>query len=1523
MLSVLGGLVVVAVLVWVVGRLLPKDVEATLAQADAAARPVLVQANGDDTGDDASDADKADLPRAEKLYREAIPLIKDPAAKADAYYKLAQVQWAYRTRDEYAAQRNQKVGEARASILASVTGAPDQIPPRKFYTDMLLEIGDLRQFIREANDLLKLDPNDHELRFRMISVRAAQVATKDEATLIREIIQQYQELIDKTRKPEHFIALAGFLSRMERYGDPGEVLLRGIEHSEKSGLLSVMYGGYLLQKGKPTREAEAAAWEAEVATWFDKAKADAGDDVNVWEALANYYFGMGKQDDALQATARIKAADVTSPRAYLIEGRIYSSRRQPDEAIATYRAGLEAMRTAAGRARDARERQSVLYHRLGEALLERALFDTARSLTADERTAILTEAQDCLEHVVAVAGADSYETYSLQGRMALAKNNVPDAVRNLRAAYEKPRGVELNTVLLLYDAYKLNGTPGPGEEILRRILEINPGNPQVNLLMARHCLDFNKDPLRAEGHLRIVLASNADNPEALRIQREINILKGGIPDGIDVASMPVLMMRVQQMIAQGQGAEAVIMIEQLYQQDENNLAVFELLCNLYLQSNQVDKAKTLIATLKAKDSTDEKLRSQLDMTMELLSETDPAKRFELMLKRIEMQTQDPVAMNLGKARLSAQLGRKEDCTKFLELAETANPQNVQVITAQFEFALGTSDFERAQVYADKAAQANIDRCDGLKFQAVLLRAQNKVDESLAVMEQVLEKLPDDKDIRAMAGELYLSQGNRDKAREHYQHLANSDRANFPGNYAMAKLTEDDPAQRAAHREYVRRCLLVRPDHPDVRNWRLNLVELDGRPDLALAAREQLFQQDPSDLRNIVSLARLHEMGGRGEAAVRMYQELLKRSPNPLGAAEAYCQYLLRTNQVADVYRVLEDVMKLDKIDRVAGFMMRGRMLANINADHARSAFQQAIAAAANTQDARPLLAMGQFLGWRGAQAGMVDPRVAMELNTEALGFYEQWFDATPGAAGSDEEYQLLALRVKVGQTDQAEARLMQILRSDGDNMKAQFALADLYRVQKDEARTLEVLDSVVNLNPSLIQPLMVRAAYHESMGNLPQAQSDIEQARKSEQGKDNMAVSQSLAAVLLKQRKFSQAVTLLTEMVNKDQTYQPASDLLLSAYLMQKDWNNVSSQLTFARRRPTLARDVGRQIELLTIEAQMYRETNKMRESLETMDKALALAKDDPRMLARWSAAHVEAKEYDKVLQKVRGYSGATYQPLRLYEAIALLGKNNVPAANTMLTEMVKNARGELLIILDSAGRYYKPSDGLAMAREWVAMRDEPMTNLFLGDMFLANKDVAAAEGAYRKGVSQAKSAGEKLQLHSRLGQMLYREYLADREANRDLLDRTIEAWQAVLEIDPNNFGAMNNLAYIFTDDLDDPVRALPYAEQAATRDPSPDVLDTLGWTKAKLAAAEGDRDKRSQDLAAAARILRDAYELEKQLNIVHSVTVSYHLGWTYEQLGDMDTARACYDNANATLNDDEKNPLYASVKDALNRVKK
>ena len=130
-------------------------------------------------------------------------------------------------------------------------------------------------------------------------------------------------------------------------------------------------------------------------------------------------------------------------------------------------------------------------------------------------------------------------------------------------------------------------------------------------------------------------------------------------------------------------------------------------------------------------------------------------------------------------------------------------------------------------------------------------------------------------------------------------------------------------------------------------------------------------------------------------------------------------------------------------------------------------------------------------------------------------------------------------------------------------------------------------------------------------------------------------------------------------------------------------------------------------------------------------------------------------------------------------------------------------------------------------------------------------------------------------------------------------------AYLAALKLDDRNLRAMNNLACLYVDYLDQPAKALPLAERALMlADDVPIINDTVGWVLANV----GRYDEAHALLVAAVA----EYSVAE---------TRYHLGWVLEKLNRPAEAMAEYETARQLLGENEDDPIYPKVIDGLARV--
>jgi tetratricopeptide (TPR) repeat protein len=126
----------------------------------------------------------------------------------------------------------------------------------------------------------------------------------------------------------------------------------------------------------------------------------------------------------------------------------------------------------------------------------------------------------------------------------------------------------------------------------------------------------------------------------------------------------------------------------------------------------------------------------------------------------------------------------------------------------------------------------------------------------------------------------------------------------------------------------------------------------------------------------------------------------------------------------------------------------------------------------------------------------------------------------------------------------------------------------------------------------------------------------------------------------------------------------------------------------------------------------------------------------------------------------------------------------------------------------------------LAIARTAQPDLPDAALELFLqGETLVVRKDNVAARDAFEKASALAPRSTTLLLL------------VADLEEKAEAYEAAIARYRRILELQPGNIVALNNIAYALAVRRKEPAEALPFARRAASLAPRlASVLDTLGW---------------------------------------------------------------------------------------------
>jgi tetratricopeptide (TPR) repeat protein len=385
---------------------------------------------------------------------------------------------------------------------------------------------------------------------------------------------------------------------------------------------------------------------------------------------------------------------------------------------------------------------------------------------------------------------------------------------------------------------------------------------------------------------------------------------------------------------------------QLAPKDENAIA---LLASLYQRSGAGDKAVELLRSSLAALPNSIDLRQVLASLYRSQGQTRLA---EVTLLQIVDLAPNEFSFRYKLAQFYLGDHRLDDAERVLKDAVAARPKddaaklayaeflNLARSPAQAELALrgfiaraphdyelqlglGEQQQKNGDVKGALATYRGIlvaagDRAQGLgardRMSAILV-TQGHLDESLALVNEVLQKNPRDNDALLMRGNIELERGD--------------------SGAAIADL-------RAVLRE--------QPD--DVSVMRTIARAYLGRGDLGLAEESlrDAIKSDPKDPAVHIELAQIMMQTNRFPAAVAMLEETVLEAPTNLAAREALAHAYLGAREYPMAARATED-LKLAAPKRSMGWYLAGLVaLAQNRPDEARSQFERALEVEPNTID---------------------------------------------------------------------------------------------------------------------------------------------------------------------------------------------------------------------------------------------------------------------------------------------------------------------------------------------------------------------------------------------------------------------------------------------------------------------------------------------------------------------------------------------------------------------------------------------
>jgi putative PEP-CTERM system TPR-repeat lipoprotein len=425
---------------------------------------------------------------------------------------------------------------------------------------------------------------------------------------------------------------------------------------------------------------------------------------------------------------------------------------------------------------------------------------------------------------------------------------------------------------------------------------------------------------------------------------------------------------------------------------------------------------------------------------------------------------------------------------------------------------------------------------------------------------------------------------------------------------------------------------------------------------------------------------------------------------------------------------------------------------------------------------------------------------------------------------------------------------LEAIAADDTGIRADLALVATNVRQRKFDAALAAVAVIEKKQPDKPLPHNLRGTVLLAKGDAPGARRSFEQAAAIDQ--NYFPAAANLARLDLAEKKPDEARKRFETVLVKDPT--SAQALLAIAALRAQAGGSTDEVATLIGKAVTAKpTETGPRLALIA----HYIKANEPKKAVAAAQEAIAALPDRPEILDAAGRAYQAAGDSNqaintyKTLAQLRPESPVAF--LRMAE-IQIAANDNPAALDNLNRALVINpdldqARRAVIALDLSGGR---TKEALAAARDVQKKRPtDPVGYVLEGNIHASTKAWSEAAATYRAGLKQAASTDLAVHLHAALDaggkgseadgfasswmkehpkDRAFRLYLAQAAIGKKDYASAARQYRALLEVEPNDALALNNLAWT-AGQLKDP-KALEYAEKADKLSPNNAViLDTMG----------------------------------------------------------------------------------------------
>lgn len=837
-------------------------------------------------------------------------------------------------------------------------------------------------------------------------------------------------------------------------------------------------------------------------------------------------------------------------------------------------------------------------------------------------------------------------------------------------------------------------------------------------------------------------------------------------------------------------------------------------------------------------------------------------------KALELRPDHPTAMvEMGGAFLRQGAFDRVLAEIKVPAAETANRADILVLRAQAHAAL--RQIREAEENFALALDARPGFADALVGQARLKASAQDLAGALAILDQALSKDPKNLDALTAKGDFKRFQGRIEDAIAAYTAAVEGNPQSIPARLsrAAALLASGKNAEAQAD---IDAAFKIQPKNL-IGTYLQALVHFrGGKFETARDLLQEVLKALPNHLPSLLLSGAVYSALGSKEQAETNLRKVLDSAPDNLLARRLLTALFLRAKQPQKAVEIIEPVVARGVDDPQLLALAGDAYMQSGDYEKATQYLEKAATIDPKSANIRTGLGLSRLAGGE-ASAAMADLEKAATMDSDQ-------FKA---------DILLAMSHLNRRQFDAALTALSSLEKKQPDNPLTYNFKGAAYVGKKDFINARKSFERALELNPTYF-PATANLAQLELQDKKPEA------AKQRfltilEKDKSNLQAMLALASLATATKQSKEAL----EWIQKARAANPKAaqpNLALVRYYMQV--GDTKLAVAAAQDAQNQSPDNPELLDLLGM-AQLSAEQNS--EAITTFEKLSKLQPDSPLAHYRTAQAELAAKNDRAAEASLR--KALSLKPDFLDALVALAGLH------------VRAKRFDEAIAVANAAMKSTPKS--------------PTGHVLAGDILMAQDKPAEAANAYEAAFDLAKSGAILIKLHNAENSagktvstavierhlddnpedLQVRVYLADLLMKKNLYLEASKHYQLILERDPKNLLALNNIAWSLQQ-LKDP-RAMKYAEDAyRLQSGNPAIEDTL----AMLLLDAGKTARAVELLQSAAAKAPDSPE------------ISFHLAQAFHKSGDREKAKALIERVLAS---GKKFSEESEAKELLDQLKK